>query len=57
MLHDFHYNVYRDNLFNGETWKSEQFNSFFLHYDRAPGSMRTVLNAVRFMESVEYGCI
>ena len=49
MLRDFQANVYRDKLCNRETWKSEQFNSFFLHYDIAPGSMITVLKAVRFM--------
>ena len=57
MLRDFHANVYRDKLYNRETLKSEQFNSFFLHYDIAPGSMITVLKAVRFLESIEYGCI
>ena len=41
--------LFIDKLYNGETLKSEQFNSFFLHYDIAPGSMITVLKAVRFM--------
>ena len=48
-MYDFHYKVYRDKLYNGETWKSEQLNSFFLHYGIAPGSMITVLKAVRLM--------